>query len=383
MPLSSQKHLFQLPDNIHYLNCAYMSPLLKSVEQAGITGMQQKRDPSKISSADFFKEIGDIQHKFGQLVNCSPEQVALIPSASYGLAAAVNNIEASPEKHAITVEDEFPSGVYALHDWQRRTGAGLVTIKRPLGSSCVGSIWTDTLLEAINAQTALVLISSVHWTDGTIFDLPRIGARCKEVGALFVVDGTQSVGAMPIDVEKAHIDALVCACYKWMMGPYSSGLAYFSPFFNQGIPLENSWMTRSNAYDFTRLIHYTADYTAGAGRYNVGEFSNFILSPMINAALTQLLEWDPARIQSYGKSLSAPLIDYLAANQYELEDAAWRSGHLFGIKVPSTLDTRRLLEVFKSKHIYLSLRGQALRVSVNVFNTEADMNALMEALEDI
>lgn len=381
MELHSQKHLFQLPEDIHYLNCAYMSPLLRAVEAAGISGMQQKRNPSGISSEDFFIESEQVKTKFGQLINGDPAQVALIPSASYGLQAAMANIPGSSRHHAITVEDEFPSGVYALHEWAQRTGGSIVTIARPVDVPNQGLAWTQRIIDAINTQTAVVLISSVHWTDGVWFNLEQIGRRCREVGALLVIDGTQSVGAMPIDIAKDHIDVLVCAAYKWMMGPYSTGLAYYSPYFNEGRPLENSWMTRSNARDFTRLIQYTDEYTPGAGRYDVGEFSNFILTPMLHAALDQLLDWGPEHIQSYARALSAPLIDYLTHNGYRLETPEWRSGHLFGIGVPSHIDTRRLLEELKAKKIFLSLRGQALRVSVNVFNDKNDIAALMNALE--
>ena len=86
-------------------------------------------------------------------------------------------------------------------------------------------------------------MSSIHWTDGTKFDLRKIGERCREANALFIVDGTQSVAVMPIDVVENNVDALVCASYKWLLGPYSIGLAYYSEAFNSGKPIEDSWLT--------------------------------------------------------------------------------------------------------------------------------------------
>jgi len=109
-----QKHLFQLPDTEHYLNCAYMSPLLKSVEEAGIAGMQKKRNPANIRQEDFFTEVETVRAKFGRLVNGDPQQVAIIPSASYGLQSAISNIPPDGGTHVITVSEEFPSGYYNL-----------------------------------------------------------------------------------------------------------------------------------------------------------------------------------------------------------------------------------------------------------------------------
>ncbi len=166
--------------------------------------------------------------------------------------------------------------------------------------------WNERILEAIETGTAFVVMASVHWMNGTKFDLERIGARCKEVGARLIVDGSQSVGALPIDVKRYNISALVCAAYKWLMGPYSTALAYIHEDFNDGIPLEESWMTRPNSERFERLTQYEKGYKPGAVRFDVGQSSNFILVPMLNEALGQLLDWGIGEIQEYGRQLSEP-----------------------------------------------------------------------------
>ncbi|MEZ4722552.1 MAG: aminotransferase class V-fold PLP-dependent enzyme [Flavobacteriales bacterium] len=95
------------------------------------------------------------------------------------------------------------------------------------------------------------------------------------------MDGTQSVGAMHMDVMRYNIDALVCAGYKWLLGPYSIGMAYIGETFNDGIPLEETWMNRTNAQDFSHLTDYDPVYQPGAARYSIGESSQFILLPML------------------------------------------------------------------------------------------------------
>ena len=378
--LSAQKHLFQLPDDIVYLNGAYMSPLMKSVEEAGITGIYKKRNPSTIHPDDFFNEAGEIFSKAGTIINASPRQVAIIPSSSYGLKSVVNNLPLNNGKYAITVGEEFPSDYYTILGWCKKNDKSLRVILPPGYSGERGKKWNDKILEAINNDTAVVIISSIHWTDGTKFDLQKIGERCKEVNALFVVDGTQSVGALPIDVAAYHIDALVCAGYKWLLAPYSIGFAYFSEYFNQGIPLEDSWMNKQNASDFTRLTSYVDGYNPGAARYNVGEFSNFILAPMLNRSLGQIIDWDISLIQDYCRNLIKPLIQALKKKDFWVEDENYRASHLFGFLLPKTHSSSHIIEKLQERKIFVSIRGDAIRVSVHIYNTAEDIEALIEIL---
>ncbi len=240
--------------------------------------------------------------------------------------------------------------------------------------------WNERILEAIGSDTAFVVMASVHWMNGTKFDLEQIGTRCKQVGAKLIVDGSQSVGALPIDVKKYNISALVCAAYKWLMGPYSTALAYMHEDFNQGIPLEESWMTRPNSERFDRLTHYEQGYKPGAVRFDVGQSSNFILVPMLDEALGQLLAWGIENIQEYGRRLSEPLINYFLEKGAHVENEAHRAHHLMGLALPPGTDGESLVGALQSRSVYVSLRGSNIRISVNVFNTEEDIRELMAAL---
>ncbi len=202
----------------------------------------------------------------------------------------------------------------------------------------------------------------------------------KKLNALFVVDGTQSVGALPIDVTTFHIDALVCAGYKWLLAPYSIGFAYFSEYFNQGIPLEDTWMNKSNANNFNRLTSYVDEYKSGAARYNVGEFSNFILAPMFNTALEQIIDWKVDRVQEYSAMLIQPLVRLLKKKSFWIEDENWRTDHLFGFLLPKDIDSPRLLAKLEERRIFVSIRGDAIRVSAHLYNDERDIEALIEIL---
>ena len=380
--MTSQKNLFQLPDDIHYLNGAYMSPLLRSVEEAGITAIGRKRNPFLIKPEDFFNEPELVKKKFASLINGKAEQVAIIPSASYGLKSATINIPVNGGTHAITVADEFPSGYYSISEWCNANKKELKIIKPPDTNENRGKQWNEMLLHEINNETSAVLISSIHWTDGTTFDLKKIGERCREVNALFIVDGTQSVGAMPIDVTAYKIDALICAAYKWLLGPYAIGLAYYGEAFDSGKPIEDSWLNKLNAEDFSKLNSYANDYRPGAARYSMGENSNFILLPMLHKALDQIQEWSVQSIQDYSTALIQPLYSYLRDNNFRVEEAGNRADHMFGFQLPGHIDKNILLQQLKDNKLIVSLRGNAIRVSAHIYNNENDINKLLEVLQN-
>lgn len=380
--MQNQKDKFQLETGVRYINCAYMAPLLKSVEEKGYAGMIRKRNPFEIKQDHYFDQVGEVREKFARLVHGKASQVALVPSVSYGLSCATKNIPYQKGQKAILIEGEFPSGYLTAKKWCDLHGAELQIVSPDANAERRGKNWNEKLLRAIDDRTAFVLVSSVHWIDGTRFDLQQIGLKCRQHGAKLLVDGTQSVGAQPLNVEESGIDALCCASYKWLMGPYSQAYAYFGSWMQQGEPLEETWMNRTNALDFVQLANYGTEYFPDAGRYNVGQTSDFIKLPMANEALGQLLDWGVENIEQYCTELLNPLVRFLDEKGLKFEEAAYRGAHLLGFYLPAGFDTAGLLEGLQNERIYLSMRGNALRVSPNVYNTADDIEVLMHTLNN-
>jgi selenocysteine lyase/cysteine desulfurase len=380
--LPCQKSFFSLPDDEHYLNCAYMAPISKAVEAAGVSGVAKKRVPSRLTQDDFFTEAAKARALFARLVNAAdPSRVAIIPAASYGLAIAARNLPAGRGQNIVVTHEQFPANVHGWRKLAATRGVELRTVPPPDAAEGRGRGWNTRVLEAIDGGTAIVAIGHVHWTDGTRFDLEAIGGRAREVGAALVVDGTQSVGALPFDVARIQPDALIVATYKWLMGPYSLGFAYLGPRFDGGEPLEETWIGRAGSENFKELVHYRDDYQPGAIRYDVGERTNFALMPMAITALEEVLERQPARVQEYCAGLTAPLVERVRALGYTVEDAAWRGAHLFGLRAPAGTDISAIGERLRARKVFVSLRGSAIRVAPHVYNDAADIEALLAALE--
>lgn len=377
--LLCQKEHFSLEPHIHYLNGAYMSPLMKQVETAGVQAVVRKSRPYDIAPVDFFTDAERLRGLFGQLVGGHAEQVALVPSVSYGMAPLARNLRVRPGQKIVVAEAQFPSNVYPWMELVRQ-GAELVFVPMPEEPAQRGQRWNERILDAIDAQTALVAIGHVHWATGTLFDLAAIARRVHECGGRIVVDGTQSVGALPIDVQAFQLDALICAGYKWLMGPYSLGYAWYSEDFLSFQPVEENWISRADSENFAGLTDYKDQYQSGARRFDVGERSNFILVPMGIAALEQLLAWGIGNIQQYCRHLTAGAVETWRNLGYWVDDDAYRSGHLFGLQLPAGMDPLALQQQLKAHHIYVSVRGGFVRVSPNVYNDAADVEALTQAL---
>jgi selenocysteine lyase/cysteine desulfurase len=380
--LLCQKDKFSLHPDIHYFNNARKGPLLKSSEAAAIKSLVQQRNPSDLPNSGFFEEMDVVKKMFGQLVNCEAKNVAVIPAVSYGFSSVLNNTPAKKNGHAITLRDEFPSGYLSLEKWCKTNDNDLKVIG-PDQKNVNAESWNNNILESINQNTSVVLMCSVHWMNGLKYDLEAIGEKCKEVGARFYLDGTQSVGAMPIDVKKYNVDALVCGTYKWMFGPYSVGLSYMSDIFNDGQPLEESWMNRVNAKDFTSLTSYNTNYFEGASRYSVGETSNFILMSMLVESLKQILEWKPENIQSYCKELIQPFKQFMHENDLTTWSDAYFSNHLFSLKLPDEISIDSLKASFSANKIYASQRGTGIRLSINVFNEPKNIDVLIKCIKKV
>ncbi len=379
--LTCQRSEFSLPADLHYLNCARMGPLPRRVEEAGIAGLRRKANPDELTSELFFTESDALRRSFARLIGASEwQRVALHPSVSYGIATAARNLPVDPHQNVVVLHEQFPSNLYA---WRRRCaerGAELRTVSPPETTRRRGALWNEALLGAIDRSTAVVAIPHCHWSDGTRFDLPAVGRRAREVGAALVVDGTQSLGSLPFSIAEVAPDLLVCAGYKHLLGPYSCALAYFGPRFDSGVPLEENWVTRRGSEDFARLVDYQDEYQPGAIRYDAGERSNWINNPMMACALELIDDWTVEGIREYCRALTGDLAARVRELGYWIEDDAYRTGHLFGLRPPPGIESAAVRRALAERQVAVSVRGSAIRVSVHVYNDAGDLDALVAAL---
>ncbi len=378
MKLPSQRHLFDIPDDVTYLNCAYMSPLMHCVRDAGVRGLGQKCRPWEIHTKHFFEGSDRLREAFAELVHASPEDIAIVPAASYGVSTAAKNLPLARGQSVLVVDQQFPSNIYPWRERAKEVGAEVRTLDRPEEDD-----WTTAVLEAIDDTTAILALPHCRWTDGGLFDLEKLSARCRERSIALALDVTQSAGAFPLDVRRIQPDFLTAATYKWLMGPYSLGVLYVSKRWQQeGRPIEHNWVHRKNAENFARLIDYQDEFAPGAVRYDVGERSNFALVPAAEAGIRQLLEWGVENIQETVAALTRSIAERARALGLESVPAEKRAGHYLGLKKPGGLP-EGLLRKLAERNVFVSVRGPSIRVTPHVYNDERDADRFIAALKDV
>lgn len=351
---------------------------------AGYQAIARKTMPYEILVPDFFEPVSRLKSLFAKLINASnPERIAIVPSVSYGISSVVKNVQIRTGQNVVVVDEIFPSNYYPWRRLTMENGAEIKVVKRPEILEGRGRAWNERLLETIDHQTVAVAVPNVHWADGTWFDLAAVRKRANEVGALLIVDGTQSVGAMPFDVAAIQPDALVCGAYKWLLGPYSMGMAYYGERFDNGVPIEESWMNRLGSEHFENLTNYEHAYKPAAHRYNMGENSQFIAVPMLSTALELILEWGVENIQDYCKNLSAPYVERLIGLGFQIEEQAYRGSHLFGLRLPMTVNLESVKKATLQHGVYVSYRAGAMRISPHLYNEGKDFERLLEAVEGL
>lgn len=379
--MNCQKEKFNLETEVTYLNGAYMSPLLKSVEAAGLLGMQKKRNPFHFSEQEFFGDVIKLKKLYAKLIHEDrSDLLAIIPSVSYGFANAAMNINPGKRKKIIIAAEQFPSNYYAWEPLCQKYGIRIETVSPPESNDNRGAIWNENILNAIDDNTALVALAPVHWADGTKFLIKEISNKAKKHGSLLALDGTQSFGALPYDQREVQADIIVAASYKWLMGPYSIGFAYYSDAFAEGRPIENSWLNRQDSEDFSQLVNYQPKYKGGSQRYEMGEAPNFINVPMAIAAAQQLIEWGPQQVQTYCQDITRSTIENLKGSGFIIEHDDFRAAHLFGIRIPPQCNMSKIKEALINENIIVSYRGDAIRVAPNVYNTVDEVKKLEEIL---
>ncbi|EDL49097.1 aminotransferase class V-fold PLP-dependent enzyme [Erythrobacter sp. SD-21] len=374
--IASQRHRFAIPQDVHYLNCAYMGPLSHEVSEAMVAGARAKEQPWNFRPADFFRITEDFRSRAAKLTEVDADCIAVVPSVSYGLAVAAANLPVARGQTIVTLGDQFPSNVYIWQEKAKHCGGDVIAVARA-SHDC----WTEAVLDAIGADTAVVAVPHNHWADGRIVDLVRVGEKAREHGAALVLDLTQSLGAMPLDFAQVQPDFAVAACYKWLMGPYGVGMLYVAPKHHGGEPIEHNWINRAGSEDFARLVDYRDDFQPGARRFDMGEKSNAPLLMGAGAALDFLMEFGVEAIPEELGERTEELAREAGSLGLTSAPLGTRAPHFLSLGFPEGVP-EGLTETLAERQVHVSLRGTSLRVTPHLYNTPADTQVLIETLRD-
>lgn len=377
--IPSQRHLFDIPESIAYFNCAYNSPQLNESRVRLFAGAGEKSHPWERTPASFFEDADTVRRLAAELFGGDADGFAVIPAASYGLSTAARAVEPRlrPGDGILVMAEEFPSNVLPWRRTAQETGARLVTVPAPADGD-----WTRAVLEHIRGGIRVVALSTCHWTNGAALDLRPLGAACRAQGTILVVDATQTLGAMPFPFHDVLPDFLVAAGYKWLLCPYGFSLLHVAEPWRSARPLEESWLARSNAEDFTALVRYSDTYASGARRFDVGEKCTATVLPGAIAALEQIRDWGVENIAVSLARINARIAGHLERLDFQVAPAGRRCPHILGADLPPAA-AGSLVAQLKARAIFISQRGNSLRFAPHLHVTGHDVERLLEALDEL
>lgn len=371
-----------------FLNAGSFGPLPRRTRVA-VDALLRMREaaPDEYARLDFAEPLDRCRRAAAALVGARPEEIALGPNTSFGLFLAATLLPQVCRRDGRPLEDatllvsdrEFPANVLPWLGLRRR-GARVEIVP----TDAHGFPREDAIVERLGrGDVALLAVSAVQFASGHRADLERLGAACRRMGTLFVVDAIQAAGAAPIDVRAAHVDVLACGGQKWLCAPHGSGFAYVrDELCDRFEPPLRGWLSTTAALDFASLLDYGAPLVDDARRFEQG--SHAIQDHAgLACSIELLLELGVGRIAAHLAELRAPLQDW-AMRHPRARLASPPPGTADSAIVCIALgDTARAFERLTEAGIVCALREGVLRFSPHVYNTSDEIGGVVALLDEV
>jgi selenocysteine lyase/cysteine desulfurase len=376
--LPSQRALFEMPRDICYLNAASYSPLPLRTQDAGRAAVGRKGTPWTLAATFASEQHERARLAAARLINADPPDIALIPSISYGVATAAKLLTIDRGTRVIVLENDHSSPVL---EWQTRAeaqGFAVETVRSPDDGD-----WTSAILAAIERSGAppvsLASISSVHWSDGGLIDVEKVGAALRQRGAKFLVDATQSAGVLAMDVRHLDPDFVIFPTYKWLLGPYGRAFLYIARRHQGGIPLEQISAARRNVRAENEVYFTDLRYVADARRFDMGERDHFISMEMASIGMEMMAEWSALAVARRLLMLTERIAEGFHDIGVSLPDPRFRAPHILSLGFRNGMPAG-LVEALAGDGVYVAPRLGRMRVSPHVYNDEDDADRFVTTL---
>jgi selenocysteine lyase/cysteine desulfurase len=362
-----------------FYNHAGVAPLARVAADAMRTFARQAEEGAYLDT-HWYKDVESLRDSTARLMNARRDEIAFIKNTSEGIATVANGIEWRAGDRIVTTAVEYPANMYPWMDIARRFGAELVTVGEQTGQDGARRVPLDEILQAADhPRTRLVTLSHVEFASGQRLDLATIGRFCRERGKLFCVDAIQSLGVLVVDVVAMNIDYLAADGHKWLLGPEGAGVMYCRrELLPQTRPLIVGWMNVVNAQDFG---HYDFTLRPDAAKFECGSWNvpGFLA---LKTSLELLLSLGTEAVAARLRVLTNRLIAGLKEKGYSILSPR-AEGEWSGIVSFASADRNHDLIVRtlrKEHHIEIVLREGRLRASPHFYNTEAQIDRLIEVL---
>jgi cysteine desulfurase/selenocysteine lyase len=363
-----------------YLNLAGQAPMPRITIRAVQAAIEAKKYPHHQSDSTYFEIPDRIRVSVAKLIGGKPEEIAISTGASNGMAAVAYGLPWNSGDEVITSKGEFPLQFTAWKPMEEREG-----LKLKIVTPRERFITADDLLAAMTPKTKVVSVSLVRFDDGSLLDAARVAAACHAQGALLLLDISQCCGAMPLDVAKLGADFMVCAGYKWLLGPFGTGFFWAkSELIAKMRPGPFYWMAVAGSHNFSSLSFEDPKPTPTAKRWDAAEsasYFNFNLVAM-DVSADFVVRMGPETVAAHNRKLIELMYERLPKDRCipasPLE--ADRRGPYGCFAARTQEKTVALYQKLRKENVIVSLREGNIRVAPHLYNTERDIDRLISVI---
>ena len=358
-----------------YLDCAYQGPFPRVTVERLRHAIELKAHPDRLKAPEYFLLPKRVRTRIARLTGADPEEIAVTNSATQGIGIVAAGLALGGGDEVVVASSNFPANLFTwLH--LRRKG---VTVKVVRASG--GEVTLDLVAAALTPRTRVLALDWVNYSTGYRIDLNSFGSLVHARGGIFVIDASQGVGAIELNLHETPVDVVACAAYKWLLGPYGTGFAYVQrDLRNQlDLPVIN-WYSVEGAEDFDALPKDEFRLIHDARVFDSGETANFINLHGLEASLELVEEVTIRTVNNHCLRLLRRLAEGLRAQGYTLSAAAL-PGHdsaILGFRASTLEGTAELHQKLLANHIAVSLRQGMIRVSPYLYNDDADIDRLLK-----
>lgn len=358
-----------------YMNHAGVAPLSKRVQKAMVDFVEDATVNGAVNVDEWVDTIEECRDSAAELLNANSTEIAFMKNTTQGILIAANGIDWNEGDNVVTTAVEFPANVYPW--WSLNERYGVETRMVPEKD---GIIHLQDLIDNINDRTRVLTISHVEFASGFRNDITAIGEICRERDIWFVVDAIQSLGAIEVDVKKSKIDILAADGHKWMLAPEGAAVFYCSDSKrDQLINTNLGWAGVINPRDF---LDYDITQKPDATRFEEGSYNTTGIYGL-NAALKLLKTVNIQYIEEKILTLTDLLITVLDKKGYIVNTPKIKSDRAGIVIFESNIYTpTQLFNLLQDNNIITAERGSGIRISPHFYNTESEIEQLLNILPD-
>jgi cysteine desulfurase/selenocysteine lyase len=363
---------FPVTENRIFFDHAKVSPLPIRVREAVNAFVKDVSSFGTENYSGWMAKVESVRASFSRLINADVSEVAFVKNTSEGISIIANGLDWKAGDNVVIPDIEFPANVYP---WWNLKRLGVETRFVP---AIDGRVLFDDLVARVDSRTRIVSVSSVECNSGFRNDLNRIGSFCKEKGILFFVDAIQSLGVLPMDVKRDHIDFLAADGHKWMLCVEGLGGFYISAKALEKIyPSVVGWNSVVNAFDF---MNYDFTLRPDARRFEEGSFNTMSIMAL-GAALSLFHEVGVVNIERRVMSLGDRIIDELKRRNLKILNSVIPEERSGIISFNGELDLEKFADYAADNQVSLTMRNGMVRLSPHFYNGESEIDRFFDLLD--